>query len=257
MFGIGDAEASGSEILYPSEQRHQINAVRSTGPRRGEMMLDSGATTNVAPPGAFAESIDRTWKPKLYDVQGNPLRVEGTQTADTRIGEGFKIPAKVGFKVASTTDIVLSTASVLDNGSDIHLTRNHGCWIEGDNGERITVVRKGHRFYVPFETADGGRQNPEFVAPVGGAASSSSAANPADDEEMSGSEVDSDSDQDIPELVGPNQILPDGTKLIDIARAVQPPQPLFVGEPREPTDAERVAHNLHHGNSVPWCEKCV
>ncbi len=67
----------------------------------------------------------------------------------------------------SVLEPVLAVAKILDNGRDVHFTRA-GCYMEDDDGQRISFFRIQDRFWLPYTTEEPASSH-TILAPIVGA----------------------------------------------------------------------------------------
>jgi len=146
------------------------------------ILLDSGSDEHMCPE-EWHDEVDTASSlhppGTLRDVQGNPIRAGGQRLIKMTLSQkegGDPLVATSAFTVGPVTQPLLSAGKIVRSGGSIHLARDPAeCYMEL-GGQRTPIEMVGNRFrIVPVRTV-GALQDVRLVAPVEGAASSSSSA---------------------------------------------------------------------------------
>ena len=164
MFTTLLAEKENSGTREESE-RHRGNVLDlSSGPKPGcrwsqsdtvaaeqlreLIMIDSGASVHVRPPGHGQEKSLRQMK------ETRPLlTASGAEMKATRHEAGeLRHTSRQSHRVLDVRRPIWSLGSMMDSGCDVHFTKDR-CWISKENGEELDMIRSGGVFLVAARPA--------------------------------------------------------------------------------------------------------
>ena len=222
----------------------------------GLLLVDSGAVDTCFPEGTFDVPVDTSQRRDLYRVEGSLIRNNGRQHPVVKVGPE-QVPVSMGGNETSVLEPVLAVAKILDNGRDVHFTRA-GCYMEDDDGQRISFFRIQDRFWLPYTTAEPASSH-NILAPIVGAPE----AAPVGEENIQ--EKGKDEDWGFLERFDPEAeadpeivLLDDDMPLEALLEVSSPaPQPNLPGVPVGPSEEEKALHNATHCGSAPWCTHCI
>ena len=183
-----------------------------------ELLVGTGATTHVCGPHDFTHSALKSGPcPVLKTGTGELLKHHGTRTVDFRC-QGEEL--RVSFTIVDVKRPILSVSRLMDRGIETFIQASKQILRRFD-GATVELTRRGGRFVLQRQAVV-----PMLLALV--------------DEEPAGKAVDEEMER---ELMG--------------REVVEPPVPIEVPAPDEPTSDERRHHGLTHLPDQPWCNVCV
>ena len=101
---------------------------------RAPLLLDSGASVHVCPPGYGSSFSTVPTKRSLYDVQGGKIGVHGDRLISTTLmsDDGSQMQTTIPFVVSDVSQPILSVGMLVAKGYDVLFSSKHGSFISKD-----------------------------------------------------------------------------------------------------------------------------
>ncbi|CAJ1332079.1 unnamed protein product [Effrenium voratum] len=195
-------------------------------PRRGGLLVDTGACVSVCRPNTFQSPVDPTNKASLYSVDDTELKCQGSTWPMLLLGEESRQKAAAAFQVVEgITDDILSVNRAVDAGATVVFGPES--YLEWPDGTRADFKRQGSQFVMSYEELGQGSTKNHRVAVV-----------------------------DDPEAAAGDEALAVQHGL-EAAAAREEPIPAALSQPRDPSAEDVERHELTHVPFCNWCEACV